>query len=61
MVPRLCNFPSTYILFIPGDSIGVLFNGLLAEFSAILDSFFISTTRDYIGIINRGWWVATKW
>ena len=35
MVPSLHNFP----LVIQDDPIGVLFNGLLAEFPAILDSF----------------------
>ena len=36
------------ILYIQGNSFGVLFNGLLVEFPAILDSFFTSTTSDYI-------------
>ena len=35
MVPRLCNFPSIY-----GNLVGALFNGLLAELFADLDSFF---------------------
>ena len=49
MVPRLCNSPSIY-----GNSLGVLFNDLLAEFPTILDSFFTSTTSDYIGMVSRG-------
>ena len=36
MVPRLRNSPS----IIQGNSVGVLFDGLLAELPAILDSFF---------------------
>ena len=30
-----------------GNSVGVLFNGLLTELPAILDSFFTSTTSDF--------------
>ena len=33
---------------IQGNSVGVLLDGLLAELPAILDSFFTSTTSDYI-------------
>ena len=46
---------------IQGNSFGVLFNGLLAELPTILDSFFTSTTSDYIGVVGWGWWGATKW
>ena len=42
------------------NSIGILFNGLLDELPAILDSFFTSTTSDYIVMLGRGWWRATK-
>ena len=35
-------------IVIQGNSVCVLFNGLLAELPAILDSFFTSTTSDYI-------------
>ena len=49
-------------IVIQGNSAGALFNGLLAELPAFLDSFFISTTSDdYIGVIVRGWWGATRW
>ena len=48
-------------IVIQGNSFGVLFNGLLAELPAILDSFFTSTTSDYIGVVGWGWWGATKW
>ena len=34
---------------------------MLAEFPPTLDSFFTSTTSDYIGVVGRGWWGATKW
>ena len=37
---------------IQGNSFGVLFNGLLAELPAILDSFFTSTTSDFIGVVG---------
>ena len=40
---------------------GVLFNGLSAELSAILDSFLTTTTGDYIGVAGWGWWGAMKW
>ena len=43
---------------IQGYSVGVLFNGLLAELPAILDSFFTNTTSDYIGVVVWGWWGA---
>ena len=33
---------------IQGNSVGVLLDGLLAELPAILDSFFTSTTSDYM-------------
>ena len=46
---------------IQGNSFALLLNGLLAELPAILDSFFTSTTSDYIGVVGRGWWGATKW
>ena len=48
-------------IVIQGNSVGVLFNGLQAELLAILDSFFTSTTSDYIGVVGWGWWGATKW
>ena len=48
-------------IVIQGNLAGALFNGLLAELPAILDSFFTSTTSDYIGVVGRGWWGATKW
>ena len=48
-------------IVIQGNSVGVLFDGLLAELPAILDSFFISTASDYIGVVGWGWWGATKW
>ena len=48
-------------IVIQGNSFGVLFDGLLVELPAILDSFFTSTTSDYIGVVGRGWWGATKW
>ena len=41
-----------YSIVIQGDSVGVLFDGLLAELPAILNSFFISTTSDYIGVVG---------
>ena len=58
MVPRLRNSPSIYIV-IQGNSVGVLFNGLLAELPAILNNFFTSTTSDYIGVVGWGWWGVT--
>ena len=50
-------------IVIQGNSAGALFDGLLAELPTILDSrvFFTSTTSEYIGVIDRGWWGATKW
>ena len=48
-------------LVIQGNSAGALFNGLLAELPAFLDSFFTSTTSDYIGVVGWEWWGATKW
>ena len=57
MVPCLQNSP----IVIQGNSAGALFDGLLAELSAILDGFFTSTTNDYIGVVDWGWWGATKW
>ena len=47
MVPCLCNSPPIY-----GNSVGVSFNGLLAELPSILDSFVTCTTSDYIGMIG---------
>ena len=44
-----------------GNSAGTLFDSVLAKFPAVLDSFFISTTNDYIGMVGRGWWGVTKW
>ena len=41
-------------IIIQGNSVGVLFNGLLAELPAILDSFFTSNTSDYIGVVGWG-------
>ena len=54
MVPLLRNSPQicTYTM-------NVLFNGLLAELLAILDSFFTNTTSEYIGMVGWGWWGAT--
>ena len=37
-------------IVIQGNSAGALFDGLLAELPAILDSF----TSDYIGVVGRG-------
>ena len=48
-------------IVIQGNSAGALLNGLLAELPAILDSFFTSTTSDYIGVVGWGWWGASKW
>ena len=48
-------------IVIQGNSVGTLFDGLLAELPAILDDFFTGTTSDYIGVVGRGWWGATKW
>ena len=45
---------------IQGSLFGIFFIGLLAELPAILDSFFTNTTSDYIGVVGRGWWGATK-
>ena len=56
---RALSMPFSTIL--QGNSFGVLFNGLLAELPTILDSFFTSTTSDYIGMVGWGWWGATKW
>ena len=44
-----------------GNSAGALFNGLLAELPAFLNSFFTSTTSDYLEVVGQGWWGATKW
>ena len=49
MVPRLHNSSPA----VQGNSVSNLFNGLLAELLAILDSFSSSTTSDYIGMV--GW------
>ena len=48
-------------IVIQGNSADALFDGLLADLPAILDSFFTSTTSDYIGVVGRGWWGAKKW
>ena len=48
-------------IVIQGNSVGILFDGLLSELPAILDSFFTSATSDYIVVVGWGWWVATKW
>ena len=45
---------------------GILYQSIVkqgnsAELPAILDSFFTSTTSDYIVVVGRGWWGATKW
>ena len=48
-------------IVIESNSVGVPFNGLLAELPAILDSFFTSTTGDYIGVVGWGWQGVTKW
>ena len=45
-----------YSIVIQGNSVGILFNGLLAKLPAILDGFFTSTTSEYMG-----WLGATKW
>ena len=50
------NSPPSIV--IQDNSANALFDGLLA---AILDSFFTSTTSDYIGVVGLGWWGATKW
>ena len=46
-----------------GNLFGILFIGLLAELPAILDSFFINTTINYIGlgVVGWEWWGTTKW
>ena len=59
-VSRVCEILDQSIV-IQGNSAGALFNGLLAELPAFLDSFFTSTTSDYIGVVGWGWWGATKW
>ena len=41
---------------IQDNSMGVLFNDLLAELPAILDT---NTTSDYIGVVGRGQWGVT--
>ena len=48
-------------IIIQGNSVGVLFDGLLAELPAILDSCFTSTTSDYMRVVGQGWWGAKKW
>ena len=48
MVPLLRNSPQ-----ICSYTMDVLFNGLLAELPAILDSCFTNTTSDYIGVVGR--------
>ena len=46
---------SSTILHLYKVLFGILFNGLLAELPVILDSFFTSTTSDYIGVVDWGW------
>ena len=50
MVPRLRNSPP-----IQGNSVGAPFNGILPELPAILDSFFTSTTSNYMGLVGWEW------
>ena len=56
MVPHLQTSP----IVILGNSAGALFDGLLAELPTILDSFFTSTTSEYIGVVGWGWSGAMK-
>ena len=49
MVPLLCNFP----VVIQDNSMDVLFNGMLAELPAILDSFY-----QYHKCLHRGGWLG---
>ena len=39
-------------IVIQGNSAGALFDGLLAELPAILDSFYTSTLSDYVGVVK---------
>ena len=48
-------------IVIHGNSAGALFNGLLVELPAFLDSFFTNNTIYYIAVVGWGWWGATKW
>ena len=41
-------------IVIQGNSVGALFDGLLAELLAVLDKFFTSPTSDYIGVVGGG-------
>ena len=50
-LPR--NSPPIYSNVMQGNLFGILFVGLLAELPAILDSFFINTTSDYIGVVGK--------
>ena len=43
-----------YFLVLQDNSCEVLFNGLLTELLAILDSFFTITISDYIGVVIWG-------
>ena len=43
------------------NSISILVIDMLAELPTILDSFFTSTSSDYIGVVGREWWGATNW
>ena len=45
---------TNFSIVIQGNSAGALFDSLLAELPAILDSFFTSTTSEYIGVVGRG-------
>ena len=47
------------MVFIQGDSIGVLFNGLLAELPTISDNCFTSAISNYIGVVGWGWHEVT--
>ena len=47
MVPRLHNSPS-----IDSYTVGILFNGLLAELPTILDSFYTSITSGDTGAVG---------
>ena len=44
------------LLFMQGNSVGVLFiNGLVAELPTIFNSFFTNTTSYDIGLVGKGW------
>ena len=57
MMPLLFNSPKICSYTIQDKSVDVLFNGLLAELPAILNSFFTNTTSDYIGVVGQGLWL----